>query len=112
MILCGFQSRDTLPNTLLAQASHTVQNLRHRRDSLAVPRPSQPQTPPNIRLNPLLKLLFPFPPHPRRVHIRRALIIRLSNHAHHTDQDLLHALYRAPALGGLLVVVRVVAGRM
>jgi hypothetical protein len=74
--------------------------------------PSQSQTRLNIVPDYLLIILPPLPPHLRRLHIRRALIIRLSEHAHHADQYLLHALYRRPALGGLLVVVWVVAGRV
>ena len=73
---------------------------------------SQPQALPNIRLDPTLKLRPPLPPHPSRIHIRRALIVRLGDHAHHADENLLDALDRAPALRGLLVVVRVVAGRV
>jgi hypothetical protein len=72
----------------------------------------QSQALPNIRLDPGLEIRPPLPPHPSRIHIRRALVVRLGNHAHHTDQNLLHALNRAPALRGLLVVVRVVAGRV
>lgn len=74
--------------------------------------PLQPQALPNIRLDPTLKLGPPFPPHPRSIDIRRALVVRLGDHAHDADENLLHALDRAPALRGLLVVVRVVAGRV
>jgi len=73
---------------------------------------SQSQALPNIRLDPALKLRPPLPPHPRGIHIRRALIVRLRDHAHDTDQNLLHTLNRTPALGSLLVVVRVVTGRV
>lgn len=72
----------------------------------------QSQALPDIRLNPALKLRPPLPPHPRSIHIGRTLVVRLSDHAHDTDQDLLHALNRTPALGSLLVVVGVVAGRV
>jgi hypothetical protein len=74
--------------------------------------PSQSQALPDIRLDPALKLRPPLPPHPSSIHIRRTLVVRLGDHAHHTDQDFLHALDWAPALRGLLVVVRVVAGRV
>jgi hypothetical protein len=73
---------------------------------------SQSQALPNIRLDPFLKVRSSFSPHPSCVDIRRTLIVRLSDHAHDTDQDLLDALNRAPALGSLLVVVGVVAGRV
>lgn len=73
---------------------------------------NQPQTPPNIPPHLRLKLPPPLPPHLRRLHIGGALIIRLGEHTHDTDQDLLDALDRAPALGRLLVVQRVVAGGM
>lgn len=68
-----------------------------------------PQTPPHPLPHRLLELTPPLPPHLRRLDIRRTLIIRLRQHAHHTDQYLLHTLYRTPPLGGLFVVVRVVA---
>jgi hypothetical protein len=80
--------------------------------SHCLPFPSQSQALPNIRLDPTFKLRPPLPPHPSGIHIRRALVVRLGDHAHHTDQDLLDALDRAPALRGLLVVVGVVAGRV
>jgi hypothetical protein len=73
---------------------------------------SQSQALPNIRFNPLLKVRSSFSPHPSSVDIRGTLIVRLSDHAHDADQDLLHALNRAPALRSLLVMVGVVAGRV
>lgn len=73
---------------------------------------SQSQALPDIRLDPALKLRPPLPPHPRGIHISRALVVRLGDHAHDTNQDLLHTLDRTPALGSLLVVVGVVAGRV
>lgn len=73
------------------------------------PTPSKPQPPPHpVPDNPLI-VGPPLPPHLRRLDIRRALIVRLRQHTHHADQDLLHALYRTPALGRVLVVVRIVA---
>lgn len=74
--------------------------------------PLQPQPPPHARPDDPFILASPLPPHARRIHIRRALIIRLRQHAHHADEDLLHALDRAPPLRRLLVVVRVVARRV
>jgi hypothetical protein len=73
---------------------------------------SQSQALPDIRLDPALKFRPLLPPHPRGIHISRALIIWLGDHAHDADQDLLHALNRAPALGSLFVVVGVVARRV
>lgn len=72
----------------------------------------QPQTPSCIRPNPRLKLLLPISPHLRRLDIGRTLVVRLRDHAHHTNQDLLHALDRTPPLGCTFIVIRVVAGRM
>jgi hypothetical protein len=65
---------------------------------------SQTQTLPNIPSNDLLILLPLLPPHARRIHIRRTLVIRLRQHAHDAYEDLLYALYGRPALGGLLVL--------
>lgn len=70
---------------------------------------SHPQTPLHPLPNRLLKLASPLPPHLGRLDIRRTLIIRLRQHAHHADQYLLHTLYRTPSLRCLLIVVRVVA---
>lgn len=73
------------------------------------PPASHPQTPPHPLPHRLLKLPPPLPPHLRRLNIRRTLIIRLRQHAHHADQDLLHTLYRTPPLRCLFVVMRIVA---
>lgn len=51
-------------------------------------------------------------PHPSCIHVCRALVVRLRKHAHNTNEDLLDALYWRPAFGRLLVVVRVIAGRV
>lgn len=67
------------------------------------------QTPPHPLPNNLLKLLPPIPPHLRRLNIRRALIIRFRQHTHHTNQNLLHTLYRRPPLAGFFIVVRIIA---
>jgi len=74
--------------------------------------PSQPQALPNIPPNNLLILCPPFPPHPRRIHIRRTLIIRLRQHAHHAYEYLLDALDRGPAFGRLFVLQGIFAGRV
>ena len=79
---------------------------------LPITHSSQPQTPLNPFSNLPLKLPSPFPPHLRRLHISRTLIIRLGQHAHYGDQDLLHRLYRGPSLRGLFVMHRIIAGSM
>lgn len=73
---------------------------------------SQPQALLDILPHDLLVLIPLVPPHLRSIDIRRALVVRLGQHAHHADQDLLDALDRRPALGCLLVLHRVVAGRV
>lgn len=73
---------------------------------------SQTQPLPNLIANPLLILSPPFPPHLRRLHISRTLIIRLRQHTHNRDQNLLHTLNRRPPLRRMLVVIRIIAGRM
>lgn len=74
--------------------------------------PSQPQTSPHISPDSLFEFRLTLSPHSRRIDIRRAFIVGLSNHAHHTNENLLHALYRRPSLRRLLVVVRVIARRV
>jgi hypothetical protein len=73
---------------------------------------SKSQRPSNIQPDLFLKLCSPLPPHPRRIHIGRRLIIRLSQHTHHTNQYLFHTLNRTPSFRGVFVVIRVVARRM
>jgi len=72
--------------------------------------PSKPQRSSNISLDLILKLCSSFPPHPRCINICRRLVVGLSQHAHNTDQNLFDALDGAPSLGGVFVVVWVVAG--
>lgn len=52
----------------------------------------QPQALPNFIADSLLVLIFPFPPNFRSLYIRRTLIVRLCQHTHHGDQNLLNAL--------------------
>lgn len=68
----------------------------------------QSQTLLNIIPHNLLVFIPLLSPHPCGVHIRRTLVIGLRQHAHNTDEDLLDTLNGRPALGRLLVVVRVV----
>jgi len=67
---------------------------------------------PNILPHNLLVLVSLFPPHACRVHICGTLIIRFRQHAHHANQNLFHALYRRPPFRRVLVVIRVVTGRV
>ncbi len=67
-----------------------------------------PNTPPH----PPPKLLPILPPQPPRLSIRRALIIRTPQQTNHTQQNTLRRLHGTPALGGFLVAVRVVFGRV
>ncbi len=70
---------------------------------------SQPQIPPHILLHNPLILLPPLPPHLGRLDIGRTLIVRLSQHTHDANQDLLDTLDGRPPLRGVLVVIRIVA---
>lgn len=51
-------------------------------------------------------------PHLGGFNVGRALVIGLGEHAHDGDEDLFDRLDGGPALRGVLVVVRVVAGRV
>ena len=77
-----------------------------------ISRPLQPQH--AAHAVPYLALVFvpPLAPHLGRLYIGGTLIVGLGEHAHDADEDLLHGLDRRPALGGLLVVVWVVTGRV
>ena len=70
---------------------------------------SQPQTPPHIPPHPLLILAPLLPPHLRGLHVGRAFVVRLRQHGHDADEDLLDGLDGRPPLRSVLVVVRVVA---
>lgn len=74
--------------------------------------PSKTKRPPDISLDLVLEFRSPFPPHPRRVDVGRRLVVGLGQHAHDTNQNLLHALDGRPAFRGVFVVIRVVAGRV
>lgn len=77
-----------------------------------IPSRSKPQSSAHLVPNLLFILGPPLPPHLRSLDIGRALVIRLGQHAHDRDEDLLHALDGRPALRGVLVVVGVVTGRV
>ena len=51
-------------------------------------------------------------PHLGGLDVGGTLVVGLGEHAHDGDEDLLDGLDGAPALRGVLVVVRVVAGRV
>lgn len=72
----------------------------------------QAQTLLHVLSHDLLIFLPLVPPHLCRIDVRWAFVIWLSQHAHHADKDLLNTLDRRPALGRLLVLMRVVAGRV
>ena len=61
-----------------------------------------------------LALIFgpSLPPHLRGFHIGRTLVVRLGQHAHDGNEDLLDALNRRPPLRSVLVVVGIIAGRV
>lgn len=73
---------------------------------------SKAQRSSDVLLDLLLKLCSSLPPHSCRIDIGRRFVVRLGKHAHNTDEDLFHALDRAPAFGGVFVVVGVVARRV
>lgn len=56
-----------------------------------------------------VELLPVLAPHLGGVHVGSALVVWLCQHADHRQQDLLHALHRAPALGTALVAHRVIS---
>jgi hypothetical protein len=60
----------------------------------------------------VLVLSSPFSPHLRRFHIGRAFVIRLSQHAHNRNKDLLNGLDRRPSLAVVLVVIWIIAWRV
>lgn len=70
---------------------------------------SKPQSLPHLISNLLLVLRSPLAPHLRGLDIRRTLIVRLGEHTHHGDEDLLHALDRRPAFRCVFIVVGIIA---
>lgn len=101
---------------ILTLAQHKQTNLSlhpsSKRTQFNQTQPSKTQTPLHLIPNLSLILRSAVTPHLSSLNISRALIIRLSKHAHNRDEDLLHALDRRPALRGMFVVVRVIAGGM
>lgn len=67
---------------------------------------------PNAILDFLVIVSPPIAPLLGSVHIRRALVIGLSQQIHDRQQDLLDGLDGRPSLGCMLVVIGVVTGRM
>ena len=71
-----------------------------------------PQTRPDIRSTPLLELFRILPPQPRRLHIRRTLIVGATQHTDHTQKNGFGCLNRRPPFTGGFVTVWVVGRRM
>lgn len=82
----------------------------HHSTQIKEERVSQPQSLPNLIPHLPLILPPPLPPHLRSLHVRRRLIIRLRQHTHNGDENLLHALDRRPPLRSMFVMVGVVTG--
>lgn len=128
VVACGCKTHNLHVEVCPSQANIEPQNTHLRYAMLSVSNavapisphaPSHPsphshlshaQTSPHPLPHRPLKVASPLPPHLGRLDIRGALVVGLRQHAHHADQDLLHALDRTPPLRGLFVVVRVVAG--
>lgn len=73
-------------------------------------RDSKSQHATNARSNNILILLPLIAPHLGRLHVGGTLVVGLGKHAHDGDEDLFDGLDGGPALGGVFVVVWVVAG--
>ena len=73
---------------------------------------SKPQHAPHPLLDAILVLAPPLAPHLSGLDVGGALVVGLGQHAHDRDEDLLDRLDGRPPLGRVLVVVRVVAGRV
>lgn len=106
-----------LPKASLSDGTNPVQRHLLFDDSLPISPSAQnsrsdSQTSLHIRLDNLLILLSSLPPHLRGLHIRRTLIIWLSQHTHNTDENLLHALYRRPTFGCMLIMIRIITWRV
>lgn len=70
----------------------------------------QAQHAPDAVANRLLVLVPALAPHLGGLDVGGALVVGLGQHAHDGDEDLFDGLDGRPALGGVLVVVGVVAG--
>lgn len=92
------------PDALL-RSRHRIKTCSYHESSLprVISLISQPQTPSHTLPHSVLVLRPAFPPHLRRLHVRRTFIVRLSQHAHHAEEDLLHALNGAPSLIRILI---------
>ena len=73
---------------------------------------SQSQALPHAVPDLALVLVPPLAPHLGRLDVCGTLIVGLGQHAHNADEDLLDGLDGRPPLGGVLVMVRVVTGRV
>lgn len=72
----------------------------------------QPQGPPHAILNLLIVLGPPVAPLLGGIDVGGTLIVGLSQQVHDREQDLLYRLDGGPTLGGMLVVIWIVAGGM
>ena len=71
-----------------------------------------PKTLPNIHPTPLPKLLRILPPQPRRLHIRRTLVVRTTQHANDAQEYCFGRLNRRPSFAGRFVPVWIVGRGM
>lgn len=74
--------------------------------------PLQSQHPPHSLADLVFVVAAALTPHLGGLDVSGTLVVGLGEHAHDGDEDLLDGLDGRPALGGVLVVVRVVAGRV
>lgn len=72
--------------------------------------PLQPQHAPHAIPHNSLIVIPPLAPHLGGLNVGGALVVGLSEHAHDRNEDLFDGLDGGPALGGVFVVVGVVAG--
>lgn len=88
------------------------QNAAHLCTSLTPSLKSTLLTIPHTLPHPLPKLLTIFPPHLACLDIRRAFIIRASQHADDAEKDGLWSLHGIPTLGGRLIAILVILRRV
>jgi hypothetical protein len=71
-----------------------------------------PKTLPHALPDSFLEFLRIVPPQPRRLHIRRALVVGARQHRNHGQQNRLGRLHGRPALGRRLIAIFIFFGRM
>jgi hypothetical protein len=103
----------TTPTLQYAILPSQLKNILSRAPTqLPIHHPSQSQHPSTTLPHLLLIFSPPLPPHLRRFHIRRTLVIRFRQHTHHTNQDLLHTLNRTPSFARVFVVIWIISWRV